>query len=86
MMWAAHLHDHFATAWTAGFKLTDYFEQALLSNRPRGARILEQSVAAVSETVVVVNRGETKGDKAAAVKIDGGTSEVLAALRAHLLG
>jgi uncharacterized protein (TIGR02246 family) len=31
-----------------------YFEQALLSNRPRGARVLDQSVSVLSDTVVVV--------------------------------
>lgn len=28
MQWAAHLHEHFATAWSTGFKLRDYFGQA----------------------------------------------------------
>lgn len=35
--------------------------------------------------IVVVNRGETKADARAAVRIEGGTSEVLSALRDQLL-
>jgi len=35
--------------------------------------------------IVIVNRGVTKGDSRAAVKIDGGTSETLTALAARLL-
>jgi uncharacterized protein (TIGR02246 family) len=31
-----------------------YFEQALLTNRPRGATVLDQSVLVLSDTVVVV--------------------------------
>jgi NAD-dependent SIR2 family protein deacetylase len=50
-----------------------------------GIRLLEQARRR-RIPIVVVNRGETKGDKVAAVKIDGGTSEILSALRAHLLG
>ena len=34
--------------------------------------------------VVIVNRGETRADARAAVKIDAGTSEVLTALAAEL--
>lgn len=35
--------------------------------------------------VVIVNRGETKGDRRASLKIEGGTSEVLGGLRDRLL-
>ena len=35
--------------------------------------------------IIVVNRGITKGDSRAAVKIDAGTSETLAAMAAALL-
>jgi len=48
-----------------------------------GIRLLEQAVRR-SLPVVVVNRGATKGDRRAAVKIDAGTSEVLAALARRL--
>ena len=36
--------------------------------------------------VVIVNRGVTKGDPRATLKIDAGTSEVLVALRERLAG
>ncbi|WP_210481440.1 Sir2 family NAD-dependent protein deacetylase [Naasia sp. SYSU D00948] len=36
--------------------------------------------------VVIVNRGETKGDRKASVKLDAGTSETLEALSSRLLG
>ncbi len=36
--------------------------------------------------VVIVNRGETKGDRKAAIKLDAGTSETLEALSSRLLG
>jgi hypothetical protein len=35
---------------------------------------------------VIVNRGETKGDKKATIKLDAGTSETLEALSSRLLG
>src|SRR5690606_2339755 len=34
--------------------------------------------------VIIINRGETKGDGRATVKIDGGTSEALVAIRERL--
>ncbi|MET1052035.1 MAG: Sir2 family NAD-dependent protein deacetylase [Mycetocola sp.] len=36
--------------------------------------------------IVIINRGETKGDARASVKLDSGASETLAALAARLLG
>jgi NAD-dependent SIR2 family protein deacetylase len=48
-----------------------------------GIRLLEQAVRR-RLPVVIVNRGETKGDSRATLKIDGGTSEVLGALRERL--
>ncbi len=36
-----------------------YFEQALLTNRPRGAKVVDQSVLVVSDTVVVVTGLDT---------------------------
>jgi len=48
-----------------------------------GIRLLEQARRR-RIPIVIVNRGETKGDRVAAVKIDGGTSETLVALRSHL--
>jgi NAD-dependent SIR2 family protein deacetylase len=50
-----------------------------------GIRLLEQARRR-KLPIVVVNRGATKGDRIAARKIDAGTSEVLTALRARLLG
>jgi hypothetical protein len=35
--------------------------------------------------VVIINRGATKGDSRATLKIDGGTTETLVALRDQLL-
>jgi NAD-dependent SIR2 family protein deacetylase len=49
-----------------------------------GIRLLEQATRR-KLPVVVINRGETKGDSRAAVKIAAGTSETLSALRAHLV-
>jgi NAD-dependent SIR2 family protein deacetylase len=49
-----------------------------------GIRLLEQARRR-KLPIVIVNRGATKGDRIAAVKIDGGTSEVLAALRDRVL-
>ena len=49
-----------------------------------GIRLLEQARRR-RIPIVIVNRGDTKGDKVAAVKIDGGTSEILSALRVRLL-
>jgi NAD-dependent SIR2 family protein deacetylase len=48
-----------------------------------GIRLLDQA-AKRKMPVVIVNRGETKGDSRASLKIDAGTSEVLAALRERL--
>ncbi len=48
-----------------------------------GIRLLEQAVRR-RVPIVIVNRGETKGDSRAALKIDAGTSEVLSALRERL--
>lgn len=48
-----------------------------------GIRLLEQAVRR-RVPVVIVNRGETKGDSRATLKIDAGTSEVLAALKERL--
>ena len=40
-------------------EIRKYFEQALLSNRPRGAKVGDHSVAVLSETVVVVTGLDT---------------------------
>ena len=50
-----------------------------------GIRLLDQAVKR-RMPVVIVNRGETKGDARATLKIDAGTSEVLVALRERLAG
>jgi NAD-dependent SIR2 family protein deacetylase len=49
-----------------------------------GIRLLEQARRA-KKPVVIVNRGATKGDARAAVKIDAGASETLSALAERLL-
>jgi NAD-dependent SIR2 family protein deacetylase len=49
-----------------------------------GIRLLEQARRR-RIPIVVVNRGATKGDRVATVKIDAGTTETLTALRARLL-
>ncbi|WP_395639990.1 Sir2 family NAD-dependent protein deacetylase [Pseudolysinimonas sp.] len=48
-----------------------------------GIRLLEQAVKR-RLPIVIVNRGSTKGDTRATLKIDAGTSEVLVALRERL--
>lgn len=48
-----------------------------------GIRLLEQAIKR-RLTVVIVNRGETKGDLRATLKIDAGASEVLVALQERL--
>jgi hypothetical protein len=48
-----------------------------------GIRLLDQA-AKRKMPVVIVNRGVTKGDPRASLKIDAGTSEVLEALRDRL--
>jgi len=48
-----------------------------------GIRLLDQALKR-RMPVVIVNRGETKGDARATLKIDAGASEVLAALRDRL--
>lgn len=48
-----------------------------------GIRLLEQAVRR-RVPIVIVNRGETKGDSRATLKIDAGTSEVLSALKERL--
>lgn len=48
-----------------------------------GIRLLDQA-AKRRMPVVIVNRGETRGDQRASLKIDAGTSEVLSALEARL--
>lgn len=48
-----------------------------------GIRLLDQAVKR-RLPIVIVNRGETKGDARATLKIDAGTSEVLVALRERL--
>lgn len=50
-----------------------------------GIRLLEQA-RRKRIPIVVVNRGVTKGDRVAALKIDAGTTETLTALAARLLG
>lgn len=50
-----------------------------------GIRLLEHA-ARLALPIVIVNRGETKGDRRATVRIEAGTSEVLAALRDRLAG
>jgi hypothetical protein len=42
--------------------------------------------AKLQRPVVIINRGPTRGDDLASMKIDGGCSETLAELRATLLG
>jgi len=49
-----------------------------------GIRLLEHARRA-RKPIVIINRGETKGDGRAAVKIDGGTSETLQALGGRLM-
>jgi NAD-dependent SIR2 family protein deacetylase len=49
-----------------------------------GIRLLEQARRA-RKPVIIVNRGVTKGDARAAVKIDGGTSQTLTAIADRLL-
>jgi NAD-dependent SIR2 family protein deacetylase len=49
-----------------------------------GIRLLEQAVRR-RLPIVIVNRGETKGDSRATLKIDAGTSEVLSALKERLV-
>jgi NAD-dependent SIR2 family protein deacetylase len=48
-----------------------------------GIRLLDQA-SKRKMPIVIVNRGVTKGDSRASLKIDAGTSEVLVALRDHL--
>jgi NAD-dependent SIR2 family protein deacetylase len=48
-----------------------------------GVRLLDQAVKR-RIPVVIVNRGETRGDRRASLKIDAGASEVLGALAARL--
>lgn len=48
-----------------------------------GIRLLEQATRR-KLPVVIINRGVTKGDSRAAVKIDAGTSEILTALKQRL--
>ena len=48
-----------------------------------GIRLLEQAVKR-RLPIVIVNRGVTKGDSRATLKIDAGTSEVLVALAERL--
>jgi NAD-dependent SIR2 family protein deacetylase len=48
-----------------------------------GIRLLEQAVRR-RLPVVIINRGQTKGDARATLKIDAGTSEVLSALKERL--
>lgn len=48
-----------------------------------GIRLLDQA-AKRKLPIVIINRGVTRGDLRATVKIDGGTSQHLAALAAHL--
>ena len=50
-----------------------------------GIRLLDQA-AKRRIPIVIVNRGITKGDARASLKIDAGTSEVLIALRDRLIG
>lgn len=48
-----------------------------------GIRLLDRAVRR-DAPVVIVNRGETKGDRRATVKLDGGTSEILTQLARRL--
>ena len=50
-----------------------------------GIRLLDQAVKK-RLPVVIVNRGQTKGDARATLKIESGTSEILTALRDRLAG
>jgi NAD-dependent SIR2 family protein deacetylase len=50
-----------------------------------GIRLLDQAIKR-RIPVVIVNRGDTKGDSRATLKIDAGTSEVLVALTERLAG
>jgi len=48
-----------------------------------GIRLLDQATKR-RIPVVIVNRGETRGDRRASLKIEAGTSEVLSSLAARL--
>ncbi len=50
-----------------------------------GIRLLEQARRA-GMPVIIVNRGQTRGDDAATVRLDGGTSQILTAIEANLIG
>lgn len=49
-----------------------------------GIRLLEQARRA-GQPIIIINKGATKGDDRATVKLDAGTSQTLAALEAQLL-
>lgn len=79
------------------FVPTEKFSEATALVKKAGALIVAGSSLVVNSGIrlidqatrrriplIVINRGETKGDTRAAVKIDAGTSEVLRALQEHL--
>lgn len=49
-----------------------------------GIRLLEQARRA-GMPVIIINRGETRGDDTATVRLEGGTSEILTAIEANLI-
>ena len=49
-----------------------------------GIRLLEQARRAAMP-VIIVNRGPTRGDEAATVRLEGGASEILAAIESNLI-
>lgn len=49
-----------------------------------GIRLLEQARRAAMP-VIIINRGQTRGDGAATVRLEGGTSEILAAIESNLI-
>lgn len=75
------------TKFTAGAALIRSAEAFLVAGSSlvvnSGIRLLEQAVRR-RLPIVIVNRGETKGDSRATLKIDAGTSEVLGALKERL--
>lgn len=78
-----------ATKFTAGAALIRSADALVIAGSSlvvnSGIRLLEQAVRR-RLPVVIINRGETKGDPRATLKIDAGTSEVLGALRERLAG
>lgn len=76
-----------ATKFTAGAALIRSADAFIVAGSSlvvnSGIRLLEQAVRR-RVPIVIVNRGQTKGDSRATLKIDAGTSEVLGALKERL--